>query len=162
MVEELPASEQNQYDITIESKVLESEWLNYEESMNKIIQNDQADETIIEEEIARLNDDQEELDDIKYHIELKKAFNAKRERETAAKLGAIPKNSKANSSYTSLGATEKYGANKQKEEVDEDRSKHTGAVAADKQLKIDIPTDSWNTDNLLEPPLFSSLRQPNN
>ena len=95
MVEELPASKKNQYDITVESKVLESEWLNYEESMNKIIQNDQADETIIEEEIARLNDDQEELDDIKYHIELKKPFNAKRERETATKLGATPKKLKS-------------------------------------------------------------------
>ena len=106
-----------------------------------------------------MNDDQEELDDIKYQIELKeKAFNAQRERETATKLGAIPNNSKVSSSYTSMGATEKYGANKQNEDVDEDRSKQSGAVAADKQLKIDIPTNSWNTDNLLEPPLFSPLR----
>ena len=115
LVAELPASDQKQYDITVESRKLKSKWLNYEESMNKIIQNEQADETTIEEETVRLNPDQEELDEIKTQVQLKKeAFNAQKEKETATKLGAIPKTSKASLSYTSLGATEKYGANRTK------------------------------------------------
>ena len=115
LVAELPASDQKQYDITVESKKLKSKWFNYEESMNKIIQNEQADETTIEEETVRLNADQEELDEIKTQVQLKKeAFNAQKEKWTATKLGAIPKTSKASSSYTSLGATKKYGANRTK------------------------------------------------
>ena len=115
LVAELPASDQKQYDITVESKKLKSKWFNYEESMNKIIQNEQADETTIEEETVRLNADQEELDEIKTQLQLKKeVFNAQKEKWTATKMGAIPKTFKASSSYTSLGATEKYGANRTK------------------------------------------------
>ena len=80
LVAELPASDQKQYDITVESKKLKSKWFNYEESMNKIIQNEQADETTIEEETVRLNADQEELDEIKTQLQLKKeVFNAQKE-----------------------------------------------------------------------------------
>ena len=89
LVAELPASDQKQYDITVESRKLKSKWLNYEESMNKIIQNEQADETTIEEETVRLNADQEELDEIKTQVQLKRKHSTHRKKKRRQRSWAL-------------------------------------------------------------------------